>query len=171
MADLGPALTAIREVLLGTIGSVRVVTAGDLDEGAYPATTEHEAARAITGPNFEVSILSLTPSKETPWENSPIRLFDLEVQVRSEWATSHELIDSARASLRAEAFSLMEEARAALMRPGNLTTTSAAVATGLVSGCMHRSGGHRIEREDWPRRRFSILSRYNAVIQFSQTPG
>ncbi len=171
MADFANAVTAIRECLLGTIGSTRTVTAAALDEGAYPSTTEHEAARAVTGPNFEVSIVSMAPSKESPWENSPTRLLDCDVEVRCEWTTSNELIDSARASVRASALSTLETTRAALMRPGNLTTTAAAGATGIVSGCLHRHAGHRLEREDWRRRRLSYVSRYSTVISISQTAG
>lgn len=171
MADFAPMITAIRECLLGAIGTVRDVDTGDLVERAYPAAVEHEAARAITGPRFEVSVLSVVPSKDSPWEHSPIRLLAVEVQVRSEWTTPHEILDDARATARADALSLLEECRAALMRSGNLTTTAAAAATGLVSGCLHQCLGHRLEREDWQRRRLSYLSRYATILQIAQTAG
>lgn len=171
MADFGPAIEAIRQVCLGTVGSVRSVGASDLVEGAYPSTPEHEAARAVLGPSFEVSILSCSPSKESPWEHSPYRLLDLDVQIRTEWTTAHQLIDSERSTTRSEALAQLEEVRAALMRSGNLTSNLAAEATGLVSGCLHRCAGHRLEREDWPGRRFSYLSRFSTVIRISQTAG
>jgi hypothetical protein len=171
MADFLPALNAIRQCLLGTVGSLRVVTAGDLAEGAYPSTTEHEAARAVTGPNFEVSITKLTPSAASPWEHMPTRIMDVEIQVRTEWTTGQELIDSERAATRADALILLEECRAALMRSPNLASDATPAATGIVSGALMRCLGHTLEREDWPRRRLSYLSRYAAAIVITQTPG
>jgi hypothetical protein len=171
MADLLPALNAIRQCLLGTVGSVRSVTVGDLAEGAYPSTTEHEAARAVTGPNFEVSITKLTPSAASPWEHMPTRIMDVEIQVRTEWTTGQELIDAERASARADALNLLEECRAALMRSPNLANDATPAATGIVSGALMRCLGHTLEREDWPRRRLSYLSRYTAAIVITQTPG
>ena len=171
MADLLPALTAIRECLLGTIGDVRAVTPGSIAERAYPSTTEHEAARALTGPRFEVSVDRFAPSPDGPWEHSPTRLHALELRVRTEWTTAHELLDDDRARARAEALSLLETCRAALMRAGNVLETAAGESTGIVSGCLHRCLGHQLEREDWQRRRLSYVSRYATQIQIDQTPG
>ena len=171
MADLLPAITAIRECLLGLVGSVRTVDEGDIAERAYPAATEHEAARALTGPRFEVSVEKMAPSPDGPWEHSPTRLHLLDIRIRTEWTTDHELLDDARARARAEALALLEKCRAALMRAGNLTSTSASEATGLVSGCLHRCAGHSLEREDWQRRRLSYVSRYATQIQIDQTAG
>ena len=171
MADYGPALTAIRECLLGTVGSVRVVTPGDITEGAYPSTTEHEAARAVTGPHFEVSITKIGDAQESPWEHSPQRIRDIEVLVRTEMRTEMELIDDERAATRTAMLNLLEDCRSALMRSPNVAVTSAAVSTGIVSGAMMRCLGHALEREDWPRRRISYLSRYAAKITITQTPG
>lgn len=171
MADFLPAITAIRECLLGTVGSTRVVTVGDLAEGAYPSTTEHEAARSIVKPHFEVSITKLGDAPESPWEHMPQRIRDLEIQIRTEFATEQELIDAERAATRATALGLLEECRAALMRSPNLAATAASAATGIVSGAFLRCLGHTLEREDWPRRRLSYLSRYTAKIAITQTAG
>lgn len=171
MADFVPTITAIREVLLGTIGAVRVVAPGQATEGAYEQTPEHEAARALLGPTFEVDIESSGRAKDHPGEHSNVALLDLVVRVRTVWGTDHELLDAERASARAQALGLLEDCRAALMRAGNLTTTSAAVPTGLVSGCLHRLLDHRLERSDWRGRRLSYVSRYATVLQLSQTAG
>lgn len=171
MADFAPAINAIRECCLGAVGSVRVVPPGDVAERAYPSTVEHEAARALTGPRFEVTIVRAEPSKDSPWEHSPVRLELYTVQIRTEFTTAHELIDAARASAQSEAWNLLNTCRAALMRGGNLLTTADSTATGIVSGCLHRFISHDLERADWQRRRLSYLSRYQTQIQFSQTPG
>jgi hypothetical protein len=171
VADLLPALTAIRECLLGVIGDVRTVPDGALVERAYPSTIEHEAARALTGPRFEVSVDSFSPSPDGPWEHSPYRLHVLELSVRTEWTTAHELLDDERARVRAEALSLLETCRAALMRAGNIATTSGGDETGIVSGCLHRCLGHQLEREDWQHRRLSYVSRYTTQIRIEQTAG
>lgn len=171
MADFLPAITAIRECLLGTVGTVRVVTPGDVTEGAYPSTTEHEAARAITGPHFEVSITKVGPNPASPWTHSPQLIQDVEVQVRTVATTGHELLDDARAATRADMLNLLEDCRAALMRSPNVASTAAAVDTGIVSGALRLWHGHTLEREDWARRRISYLSRYTATIKITQTPG
>lgn len=171
MADFSPMLTAIREVCRGALGSVRVVQSNALRERAYPSTTEHEAARVIVGPRFEVSVSKADVSKESPWENSPIRLLDVEVRVRTEWSTKHELLDDERSAVRASALALLEDMRAALMRPGNLATTASGQSSGLVSGCLHRHSGHSLEREDWQRRRLSYVSTYSTVMRIAQNAG
>lgn len=171
MADFAAAITAIREACLGAIGSVRTVDADALAEGAYPHTAEHEAARALTGPSFEVEITDVVKHKDSPSEHSNVVLLDVTVQLRTEWGTDQELLDEERADARSAALSLLESARAALMRAGNLTSTSDSSATGIVSGCLHRFLGHRLELADWRGRRLAYLSRFATVIQFSQTAG
>lgn len=171
MADFTPAITAIREALLGVVGTVRAMEEGDLIEGAYEHTPEHEAARALRGPTFEVDVTSVNRAKDHPGEHSNTALLDLTVQVRTVWSTEHELLDDERARARADALGLLEKSRAALMRAGNLTTTSADEATGLVSGCLHRLLEHRLERADWRGRRLSYVSRYTTVLQATQTAG
>lgn len=171
MADFTPAITAIREVCLGVSGSVRSMEAGDLTEGAYEHTSEHEAARGLRGPTFEVDVSDTQRHKESPSEHSDVSLLDVTVQVRTVWTTGHELVDDDRALARAEALSTLEKLRAALMRAGNLEETSAGTATSIVSGCLHRHLGHRLERADWRGRRLSYVSRFATVMQFSQTAG
>lgn len=171
MADFAPTITAIREALLGVVGTVRAVDEGDLVEGAYEHTPEHEAARALRGPSFEVEITSAARAKDHPGEHSNAALLDLTVQIRTVWGTEHELLDDERARARAEALGLLEKSRAALMRAGNLTETSADEATGLVSGCLHRLLEHRLERADWRGRRLSYVSRYTTVLQATQAAG
>jgi hypothetical protein len=166
-----PAITAIRECCLGAIGSVRTVAPGTVAAGAYPSTVEHEAARALALPRFEVTIERVSGSPDSPWTNSPQILEAVTVKIRSEWSTPHELLHEERDALRAEALDMLKDTKAALMRSPNILTTSAAAPTGIVSGCMHRFVDHAIEREDWPRRRFSYVSRYQTQILIDQTPG
>ena len=171
MTDVAPMLKAIRDVCLGVSGSVRTVQSGALRERAYPSTVEHEAARVLVGARFEPTVSKIIVSKSSPWENSPVRLLDIEVRIRTEWTTAHELIDAQRLAARARAISLLEDMRAALMRPGNLTTSSDGSATGIVSGCMHTHDGHTLEREDWTKRRLSYVSTYTSVLLAIQQAG
>lgn len=171
MADFTPAITAIRECCLGHVGATRAMAAGDLVEGAYEHTPEHEAARALRGPSFEVEITDTQRHAESPSEHSDVVLLGVTVQIRAIWLTESEIVEDSRATLRAEALSTLEKLRAALMRAGNLTETSDGDETGIVSGCLHRHLGHRLERADWRGRRLVYVSRFTTVLKASQTAG
>ena len=171
MADFAPAITAIRECCLGQVGATRSMDTDDLVEGAYEHTPEHEAARALRGPAFEVEIADVQRHPESPSEHSDVALLGLTVQIRTIWLTESEILEDSRAALRAEALSTLEKLRASLMRAGNISTTSAGDETGIVSGCLHRHLGHRLERADWRGRRLAYVSRFTTVLMASQTAG
>ena len=160
-ADFAPLLAAVREVAQGA-GAHRVVT--DVPRlGAYPAAASQEAMRSVAGPRVEVWVSEVLPAKTQFFEMAPVKALDVEITLRFEVTTlSHELDDEQREALRARMWTLVDSARAALQRPGNVTTTSAGVATHIRSGCIRVYSGARLEREDWPKKRLSILARFRA---------
>ena len=160
-ADFAPMLLAIEEVALGA-GTVRVVTSPPR-LGAYPASPAQEAMRSVAGPRVEAFISEKLGAKAAFYEMASIKALDVEVTLRMEWTVmAHELDAVQRRTLRAEAWTLEDAIRAALQRPGNLAMTSLLVPTRIRSGCLRVYSGARLEREDWPRKRFSIIARYRA---------
>lgn len=171
MPNFAPVVTAVRECISGVIGAVRTMSGVDIAEGGYSTTTDTAANRALARPRWEVSVVRASVHKQSPWEHYPKRLIELELEVRTEWTTQHELLDDERANLRIAILDVLERMRAALMRADNLSLTSASVSTGIVSGCLHECLGHELESEDWPKRLVVWTSRYRTVVVVDQTPG
>lgn len=160
--DYLPLVTRVREVAAGA-GSVRVV-ATESRPRAYDAGAAQEAARAIVGPGIEVIIDDRAHPARSLSERSTIKFIDLGISIRIEWPVPHELLDTARDEMRASAWSYEEELRRALQHQGNLTATSAGALTYVRSGCFDRYAGAKLEREDFPARRYSLISRYRCFL-------
>lgn len=165
-----PVLTAIEEVCLGTLGSIRTVASGTLARGGYESQAEHEATRSLVKPTFEAWVSECKRAVGAVPMHSNISMLEVTVSVRTTWTTDHEILDDQRRAIRASALDTLESCRAALCRAGNLTATSAAVATQIRSGCL-LDGAHKIEREDWRGRRLSYVSTYRCYVDAAQTPG
>lgn len=165
-ADYAPVLAAIREVAQGA-GAVRTV-ATDVHLRAYAAEGPQEAARALVKPGISVSLDERVHPAKSWSELASIKAVDIGITVRIEWPVPFELDDQAREDMRAAAWGFEDELRSALQRPGNLRTTSALVATRIRGACLDRYVGAKVEREDFPRRRFSIISKYRCFIDAAQ---
>jgi len=165
-ADYAPVLAAIREVAQGA-GSVRVVET-PVRGRAYAAEPAQEAARAIVGPGIEVTLDERAHPQKSWSELASIKAIDIGINVRIEWPVPFELNDQAREYMRAAAWNFEDELRSALMRRGNLRETSAGIATRIRGACLDRYVGAKVEREDFPKRRFSIISRYRCFIDATQ---
>lgn len=145
-------LTAVEECCLGTIGSVETVTAGTVLRGAYqPIDDDRTAAAAMIKPRFEVEWKSTRDTGLVPRMSSHVGL-EIKLLVRVVYSTSFEIDDDLRRAIRATGAATVEAIRNALTRPGNLTQTAAAVATGLTSGCLKKAEFSGVVREDFKRR-------------------
>ena len=165
-ADYAPVLAAIREVAQGA-GSVRTVDT-QVHLRAYAAEGPQEAARAIVKPGISVSLDERVHPQKSWSEIASIKSVDIGIAVRIEWPVPFELNDQGREDMRAAAWGFEDELRSALQRPGNLRATSAGTATRIRGACLDRYAGAKVEREDFPKRRFSILSRYRCFIDAPQ---
>lgn len=164
MADSYAAiLDAVQAVAEGA-GGHRVVT--DVPTvGAYPAPAAQEAARAVAGPRYETWIKRIDPLPKGAFvEVASVKLELLTLVLRIELHPPHELESAAHREMQARAWSLERQIRAALMCPGNVSTSRAGAPTLLVSGCLSEHAGAALERDDRARRRFSILSEFRAVV-------
>jgi hypothetical protein len=166
-ADFAPLITRIHEVAAGA-GSTRVVTTSNRPR-AYEADPAQEAARAVKGgPGIEVIILDDVHAARSVSEKSRVKFIDLGLVIRIEWPVPQELLDSQRSLMRAACWSFKEELRAALQWSGNLQATTAGAATYVRGGCLDRYGGTTLEREDFPKRRYSIRSRFRCFVDAPQ---
>lgn len=144
--------TALAETLDGTITSgVREITVGLATNDLMPGASDETAAlRALVTPQCSVS-LSWFRHEARPAGYGPAWIDGLRVVVR----TTHLLKTQALGRLaydtiRVAADDLGYRIRARFEEPGALTTTSAAVATGIVSGVlMHESTS--VIRDDAPK--------------------
>lgn len=165
-ADFAPVLAAIREVAQGA-GEVRVVTTAVRGK-AYAAGEAQEVTRAIKRPGIEVMLDERVHPQKSWSELASLKSIDIGINVRIEWPVPFELNDQGREDMRAAAWNFEDELRSALMRRGNLRETSAGTATRIRGACLDRYVGAKVEREDLPKRRFSIISRYRCFIDALQ---
>lgn len=131
-------LARIEQVLVDSLGSVRTVPTDRFQADAYAGQPDAEAAiRALVVPTVDVEIVAQRPHRSPPTMHS-MQLRELDVVVTVTRATDATAkIDAAtRRALRALAATDADVCAQALGYPGNLTTTSAGTATGLVTGLL-----------------------------------
>ena len=144
-----PILTAVKEVLLGTLGTTRTITAGAFQYGKHGGLNDEELARkAFVKPIVDVQFLAAERSPTTTGIYSSFGIYELALQVSVAYYLSAEPLDSSRETARALALDDGDKIIQALTYPGNVRQTSAAVSTGLVSGLLQSTGGVRVSRED-----------------------
>lgn len=177
-ADFAPLVTRIYEVAAG-LGATRVVTTANRPR-AYDAGPAQEAARSIVGPGVEVIFENDVQAARSVSEKSRVKFIDLGLVIRIEWPVPFELLDMQRALMKAACWSFKEELRAALQWSGNVaaidTETTrpdgvvlpAGTPTYVRGGCLDRYGGTTLEREDFPKRRYSIRSRFRCFVDAPQ---
>lgn len=149
-------LRAIDEVLTGTIGSVRTVTAGTTRAGAWEGISDEKlAADALVKTRFEVIPLGEGDTGEIAPNTANLAIDSITVRIRIAFlveVTTGELDDAARRVARAAIWDLVVQCRDALTYAGNLTQDSTAVATDLVGHALIPVGETVFDREDWAKR-------------------
>lgn len=178
-ADFAPLAIRIYEIAAGA-GATRIVTTESRPR-AYEADPAQEAARAVKGgPGIEVIFENDVHAARSVSEKSRVKFIDLGLAIRIEWPAPFELLDMRRALMKAACWSFKEELRAALQCPGNVATIDtettrpdgvvlpAGTLTYVRGGCLDRYGGTTLEREDFPKRRYSIRSRFRCFVDAPQ---
>lgn len=142
-------LTRIREVIEDSRGTLRTVPSswftGDLPDGLAEG---EEARRGIVGPRVEASIVGQSPNPASPPCKGNLMLTDVDFAVRviRTQVPLEQLDDDSRDALRALAAKDAEVLRQALGYPGNLATTQAGTATGIISLLRWVKSSVRIKR-------------------------
>lgn len=145
MAQLAAAaiLTAVREVVEDAAGSIRIITADTYRPGAHEAQNDAAAStEALVRPRAEARFTSIAPHSARPPEQGSFTLYalELEVTITRYLGTQHVINDAVRTMLRAVAAEDASRLAQALGWPGNVATTAAGAATGLVSGMLRHTG-------------------------------
>jgi hypothetical protein len=132
-------LRRIREVLEEAAGTLRVIPStrflGDIPDGL---SDEEETRRALEKPRIAAALVDVTRSAASPPVTGNFIIYDvtLDVRIIRTLTTLEQISDDDDETLRALAFEDADVVRQALEYPGNLTQTSAAVATDLASGML-----------------------------------
>lgn len=167
---MAPIRTAIREVLEGSLGSVRTVPAGTVARGAQQgrSVTSRQAQSLVT-PRYDVRIESLSPHPSTPvGAIGSHRLDDATVTIEFAYKLSSTILDDQRDELRDQVMDDLDVCWQALARPGNLTQTSAAVATNIISGLLHSPSSIEVLDENWDEKILTAQIVATATLQVSQ---
>lgn len=162
-------LRAVEEVCLGTLGTIRTQTDGLLRD-AYAAIDDVTLAqRAVVSRRFEIEIVSSdrTGVVGPPSADRAVVAYDLRIAVVV--TTLSEVEADLRRAVRGLCANIADRTRQALLWPGNLTQTTAAVATGLISGCLAKVGPARVTRDDWKARIYRCEMPARGLVLVSQS--
>lgn len=160
---------AVMDCAKGLIGSVRVVGAGDLLAGAYAEASDFQLAQRVRiNPRVEVEVVGSERTGGVGPVTSDRAILAVDLRIALAMTTETEVSEAARTGVRNDALAMWEEVRRALTWPGNLATTSAGSATGIVSGCLTKCGPMRVTREDWPKRIYRMEAPARALVLDNQ---
>jgi hypothetical protein len=139
----GAIQTRVREVIEGASASLRSITPGaylgDLAEG----DSDMDRARAVvSGARVEALCTGMDRSPSSPPIIGNVALYDMRWRVRVVRLLSRtaQIDDATRDAVKALAFQDADVLAQALGFPGNLATTTAGTATGIISGLMTYTG-------------------------------
>lgn len=167
--NLTPIRTAIEEVLAGTIGSVRTVTANKFKKGAHSGRSSGaQRALALVNTRFETNFVSFEPHEATPISaKSSLRLDRLSLVIRFRYSFDAPIREDARTTVLDSVLNDGDEARQALTYPDNLKETNASVATNIVSGMLVQPRFEVVE-EDWDNKLVVAELTAEAIANISQ---
>lgn len=171
--------TAIAELMQGTLGSTRKLTANVFMFGVFDgqplAAQQAQSMDSRYRHRFDVQVSSARPHKATPISskaNYRIEARAVTIRVSTHLASSAD--ESARTAARDLAEQDCSDAIGVLSYPGNLTVTSAAAATGITSGMLVGSDdGQGVPRwefvsEDWKSQLLVSRIMGVAIVNVSQ---
>lgn len=149
--------TAIEEVSVGALGTVRTMVADGLRPAAYSGIGDRTLAeRALVKPRVEIELVGVNRSKAIAPATASKQMYDLELKIAVALSTQHEIRDDERRAVRAEGLALATQLIEALTWPGNLAETASGAPTGLVSRCLHWVGPAKVTRQDFKKRVFAL---------------
>ncbi len=142
-------LLRIRQVPETGAGTLRAIPStrfyGDLPEGLAPT---EDARRALDRPRIDARVTEISRNKASPPVGGNIDLLDIKIGVivTRVVTTVEQLTDADRDTLWALVLEDADYIKQALELPGNLTTTTAGLATDLVSGRLGYAGSRATVR-------------------------
>ena len=160
--------TAIAEILTGSIGATRTVPAGTYLEGVHDGSNEAQMnQRSLVKPRFAIRLENPKRSGAVGPSTADRVIIEMGVKITFTYLAPQEILTAGRREIEATAIDNAETARRALEWPGNLTQTSAATATGLISGCLVYDAG-RQARVNWRQRIYQRELSFTARVLDTQ---
>jgi len=171
--------TSIKELLQGTIGTTRTVGSTLYGYGIFigQPTMAQQALTIQSGTKrsrFDIRLSSMIPHPSTPLSiKSSYRNIVVGVEIDINTTLNSTAMETARNTQREVIESDADVAIQALCYPGNLTTTSASVATGIIGGMLFGPGGKgtpawQVTSEDWTTHILRSVIKASAIIQVTQ---
>lgn len=141
---------AVRERMEAALSSTRDIASGRFD-GEYYTNMQDQERRLLSliTPRYDVRIVGASRHESSPTINSTLALMTIELDIICSYALATPAeADDTRDVVRATAEQDADIIRQALTFPNNIDDTSAAAATGLVSGRLEWNG-FEVTREEW----------------------
>jgi len=164
MIDITNIQKALIELIEGTIGATRTLTANTLDQA--PTSAWKDAA--IIKTSYDISFGDMPNNKANPFHvRGNYRLVDVPITILIKKPLSSPVNIADRDTARAGLIYVADQVAQAISFPGNLTQTSGALATNLISGCFQQvSIGKPVE--DWDKQLISCELTATAIARVSQ---
>jgi hypothetical protein len=165
MIEIENIQTALSELLAGTIGNTRVITAGTISaatEGALPGLT-------LSSTTADVIFGAITQNAQNPFQiNGNFRIVDLPIDIELTKHLGSEIEFTARNTVRTDLIALADTVLQAISYPGNLRLTSVGDDTGIIGGALVRTQISAFA-EDWQRHTISATVSGVAIVRVSQS--
>lgn len=160
-------VTAVEELIEGTIGSVRTISAGDFQADTYYQGQDDDAKAVATlvKKSFDVVPNGQERTDATLSERHSLVIIRVFIRLLVAYRTNAQVVAAQRKAVRNLAHEDAESIRQALSYPGNLTQTSGAAATNLISGLLQKDGPLQVVREDWDANLYETQHDYIGLVQ------
>lgn len=167
MINIVNIMTALEELLAGTIGSTRTMTGSTVDQAV---SGDHVlGAQTAVRPTIDVTLGPIEDNPASPLSiKANYRISDLSVLIKLTRHLPSEVDITARSAARSGVLYVADQIVQAMSYPGNLALTSGGLATDIIGGCLV---GAKISayNEDWDRHLISTEIIGKAIVKISQS--
>ena len=158
-------ITAIEELIEGSLGSIRTVAASSFGPGHTPWY-----GQVVSEPRYDIQIINTLPHPASPVSAISDRRIDtLVIQIDLRHQLKSRIQESERSATRATVLGAVDEVVQALHYPGNLTETSTGSPTYIISGMLMNLESTLVEeRWDEPPQMIHTQITAEAWVRISQ---
>jgi hypothetical protein len=172
----GPIRDAIRDVLIGAVGSVRVVPEDRMAANVFAGQTDtSQHARGLLNTHrFDVRIARLRNHESSPVAQiGSYRIAEADIVIDVLTVTKTVAQEDERDTVLATIASDMDDAIQALAFPTNVTQSAALEATGIISGMLLGPGGEGVPEwaevsQDWKAQEIRSRITCSALLRVHQ---
>lgn len=156
----------IREVVDDGAGLARTVSAGRISGDYWEGSAEWAGrGRTLTKPRFDIPTFLPVPNTPGAMELGSFQIYVIQPVLVCEYDLGAVLdTDDNRDAARATAEQDADVLRQALGWAGNLTTTAAGTATGILDGYLRYEDG-QVQLEEWEQRRLITRLSFHGFVK------